>query len=186
MRHIGTVRLESNKLILRRFTKDDANAMFKNYAADLEVTKYLSFEPHASVEVSKEVLSEWISKYDNQDFYIWAIELKENGDEPIGGISVVRQDDATKMVEIGYSIGRKWWNKGITSEALSMLITFFFDEVSVNRIEAHHDPRNIHSGMVMAKCSMQYEGTLRESRINNQGKCDSAVYSILASDIVKK
>ena len=186
MRHLGTVKLESDRLILRQFTKEDANAMFENYAADPEVTKYLSFEPHVSVEVSKEILGEWISKYGNQDFYIWAIVLRENGNEPIGGISVVRQDDATEMVEIGYSIGRKWWHQGITSEALSMIITFFFNEVSINRVEAHHDPRNPHSGMVMAKCGMQYEGTLREARINNQGRCDSAVYSILAKDTARE
>ena len=185
MQHLGTVKLENDRLILRRFTKDDANAMFKNWATDTEVTKYLSFEPHDSIEVSKEVLREWISQYDNQDFYIWAIVLKENGNEPIGGISVVKQDDETEMVQIGYSIGRKWWRQGITSEALSMLITFFFDEVSINRIEARHDPRNPHSGMVMTKCGMQYEGTLREAGINNQGKYDCAMYSILAKDIAR-
>ena len=186
MQHLGTVKLESDRLILRRFTGDDANAMFKNWGTDPEVNKFLTWPVHTSVEVSQEVLREWMSQYDNQDFYAWAIVLKENGDEPIGGISVVKQNDATEMVEIGYSIGRKWWHQGITSEALLMLITFFFEEVSINRIQAKHDTRNPHSGMVMAKCGMQYEGTLREAGVNNQGKCDCVMYSILAKDIIKQ
>ena len=59
------------------------------------------------------------------------------------------------------------------SEDLRMLIAFFFDEVGANRIESRHDPGNPHSGMVMKKCVMKYEGTLRSSDRNNQGICDA-------------
>jgi ribosomal-protein-alanine N-acetyltransferase len=52
----------------------------------------------------------------------------------------------------------------------------------MNRIEARHDPRNHNSGKVMAKCGLKYEGTHRESDWNNQGRCDSAMYAILAKD----
>jgi len=183
MQHLGTKRIETDRLVLRQFTEDDAVAMFKNYANDSEVTRYLSWPAHVSVEVSKGVLNEWISQYDNKNFYVWAIILKENGDEPIGSISVVRHDNKVESVTIGYCIGKKWWQQGITSEALLELIRFFFDEVSINRIEAYHDIRNQNSGKVMAKCGMQYEGTLRETNVNNQGICDMAVYGILSKDM---
>lgn len=77
------------------------------------------------------------------------------------------------MVHIGYCIGRNWWHQGGMSEDLMMLIAFFFDEVGANRIESRHDPGNPHSGMVMKKCGMKYEGTLRSSDRNNQGICDA-------------
>lgn len=68
---------------------------------------------------------------------------------------------------------------GYTSEALKAVIDFFFDEVGADRIEARHDPRNPHSGGVMKKCGMKYEGTLRRSDRNNQGVCDACYYSVL-------
>jgi ribosomal-protein-alanine N-acetyltransferase len=86
------------------------------------------------------------------------------------------------MVHIGYCIGQKWWNQGITSEALGLLIPFFFSEVKINRIEARHDPRNPNSGKVMLKCGLSYEGTMREADWNNQGVCDCACYAVLAKD----
>ena len=61
---------------------------------------------------------------------------------------------------------------------------FLFDVVEVNRIEARHDPRNPHSGNVMKKCGMKFEGTLRSSDWNNQGICDACYYGLLNMDIV--
>ena len=84
-----------------------------------------------------------------KDFYQWAITLKENGEEPIGSISVVSKDDSIEMVHIGYCIGRKWWHRGVTSEALKEVIRFFMEDVQVNRVESRHDPRNANSGKVM-------------------------------------
>jgi len=185
MQNLGTKKLETDRLVLRRFITEDANAMFKNYANDNEVTKYLTWLAHSSVEASKEILNEWISQYDNGEIYIWAIVLKGNADEPIGSISVVRYNEEVEEMDIGYCIGRKWWHQGITSEALSAVIRFLFDEVSVNRIVARHDIRNVHSGKVMTKCGMQYEGTLREAGVSNQGIGDMAIYSILAKDYAK-
>jgi len=86
------------------------------------------------------------------------------------------------MVHVGYCIGRNWWNKGYASESLSELIRFFFEEVGVTCVQSHFDPRNPNSGKVMAKCGMKYEGTLRQSDINNQGICDATYYSILADE----
>jgi ribosomal-protein-alanine N-acetyltransferase len=85
-------------------------------------------------------------------------------------------------MEIGYCIGRSWWNCGITSEALAAVIDFLMDEVGAQRVEACHDPRNPNSGAVMRKCGMQYEGTQRQAGINNSGKCDLCWYAILARD----
>jgi [ribosomal protein S5]-alanine N-acetyltransferase len=87
-----------------------------------------------------------------------------------------------KMVHIGYCIGKKYWNKGITSEALSVLIKFFFEEVGINRIESRHDTNNPNSGKVMEKCGMKYEGLMRQADRNNQGIGDTIYYGILAED----
>lgn len=182
MKHQGTKMLVSDRLILRRFVMDDAQAMYENWASDCEVTRFLMWPTHENVEDSRRILSDWTSQYEKDDFYIWAITIKENGKDPIGSISVVDKNDRIKMARIGYCIGRQWWNQGITSEAFKLIISYLFNEVQVNRIEAGHDPRNPVSGKVMRKCGLQYEGTQREAAWNNQGICDSSIYAILAKE----
>ena len=68
------------------------------------------------------------------------------------------------------------------SEALAELIRFFFKEVGVNRIESMHDPNNPNSGKVMLTCGLQYEGTMRQSDISNQGIVNAARYALLAEE----
>lgn len=186
MNHKGTKRIETKNLILRKFELSDAEAMYKNWANDSEVTKFLTWKPHGNIEVSRDILKSWIDEYENSNFYQWAIVLKSNGDEPIGCISIVRQDEEIGMVHVGYCIGKKWWNRGVTSEALNALIKYFVDEVGANRIESRHDPLNQNSGKVMMKCGLKYEGTMRKADINNQGICDYSMYALLAEEYLRE
>ncbi len=182
MKHCATQRLETDRLILRRYVSEDAAAMYKNWASDKEVTKYLMWPAHSSKEISQRVTDNWVKQYSDDSFYHWAIVLKENGNEPIGDIAVVHMDEKVSSVHIGYCLSKAWWHQGITSEALKAVMDFLFDEVGVNRIESRHDPRNPNSGKVMQKCSMKYEGTLRSSDWNNQGICDACYYALLKSE----
>lgn len=181
MNHLGTVKLETSRLLLRPFNINDANCMYNNWANDDNVTKYLTWKSYQSIDDANFILNEWTKSYDNKDFYQWAIVLKEI-DEPIGSISVVEINEKVNMVTIGYCIGKKWWHKGITSEAFERIIKFLFDEVKVNRIQSRHDVENENSGKVMKKCGLKYEGTLRQSDFNNQGVVDLCMYAILAED----
>lgn len=176
--HKGTHTIETPRLILRRARMEDARPMFDNWASDPEVTKFLTWPAYESADTANIILKIWIEQYEKDDFYQWMIVLKEI-DQPIGSISVVNSNDAVAKAEIGYCIGRKWWHKGIMSEALKAVMDYLFAEVGMNRIEAKHDPNNPNSGGVMKKCGMKYEGTTRESDRNNQGICDSVHYSIL-------
>ena len=106
--------------------------------------------------------------------------------EPIGTISAVDIDEQTEKVHIGYCIGSQWWHCGYTSEALSAIIPFFFEQVGVKRLESQHDPENPNSGSVMKKCGMIYEGTLRKADWNNRGIVDACIYSMLASEYFSK
>jgi ribosomal-protein-alanine N-acetyltransferase len=179
--HRGTQTLETSRLILRKAALQDAEPMFRNWASDPEVTKYLTWPVHSSISVSEMVIGSWVQEYEKVNYYQWMIVLKEL-DEPIGTISVVHQNDRVEEAEIGYCIGRSWWHKGIVSEALNTVVDYLFREVGMNRISARHDPNNPHSGGVMRKCGMKYEGTTRASDRNNQGICDTAIYAILRSE----
>lgn len=113
MKHSGTQRLETDRLVLRRYTRADAAAMYKNWASDAEVTKYLMWPTHTSQEISQSIIEEWISQYSNENYYHWAVILKDNGDEPIGDIAVADMKEDISMAHIGYCIGRAWWHKEI-------------------------------------------------------------------------
>jgi ribosomal-protein-alanine N-acetyltransferase len=181
MNHIGTKNIETNKLILRKFEITDSENMFKNWGSDSNVTKYLSWKTHMNIKDSEEIINLWISNYDDNSVYNWVIELKEIN-EAIGNISVVKLENTNKSCEIGYCIGSKYWNKGITTEAFQNVIDYLFKEVGINRICAKHNIENIASGEVMKKCKMSYEGTLREVQFRNDRFCSLAVYSILKSE----
>ena len=179
--HKGTQTIETPRLILRRARRGDAEPMFRNWASDPKVTKYLTWPTYETVETAYPILDLWISEYEKPNYYQWMIELKELG-EPIGSISAVRQNEKIEEAEIGYCIGSRWWHKGIMTEALSAVIEYLFTQVGMNRIAARHDPNNPHSGGVMRKCGMKYEGTHRACDRNNQGVCDAAQYAILRTE----
>lgn len=181
MNHKGTITLETQRLILRRYMPEDAEAMFRNWVNDPEVTRFLTWRPHGSIDLTRKISLSDISKYDSLSHYQWAIVLKTLN-EPIGGINVVKIDETCKCFEVAYRIGKAWWNQGFASEALSSVIKFLFEQVGANRIAAAHDTRNPNSGKVMLKCGMSYEGTLRQSGYNNQGIYDAACYAILAEN----
>ena len=113
--------LKTSRLILRRYVNEDAAAMYKNWASDSEVTKYLMWQTHSCEAVSQSIINEWLKEYSNDNYYHWAIVLKENGTEPIGDIAVVHINEEVSMMHIGYCIGRDWWHQGITSEAFKAM-----------------------------------------------------------------
>ena len=81
MNHCGTLTLESERLILRRLKVSDAEAVYKNWASDPEVTKFLTWPTHTDVGVSRSTLESWMPLYENESYYHWAITLKETKEE---------------------------------------------------------------------------------------------------------
>lgn len=182
MKHQGTKKIETRRLILRQFTLNDAEPMYRNWASDGEVTRYLTWTPHESVEETKSLLKEWIDDYKKPEKYEWCIELKEIG-EPIGSIGVVGIREKIGAMEIGYCISEAYWNQGITSEAFEAVIAYLTKEVGARRIESRHDTRNPYSGKVMEKCGLKYEGTKIQGDWNNSGICDCAFYGMVLEDV---
>lgn len=181
MEHKGTQILTTDRLILRPFRLSDVQQMYNNWASDPDVTHFLTWPTHTSPDVTRMVLEHWVSSYEKPDYYQWAICLKD-GNEPIGSMAVVHGDFRVARAEIGYCIGKKWWHQGITSEALQAVMDYLFDQVGMNRIEAHHDVNNPRSGLVMQKCGMKQEGVFRDYGYNNQGVCDIVQYALLKKD----
>lgn len=182
--HKGTQSIETERLLLRKFKQSDAEYMFKNWAKDSEVFRFFRRNPHCDLSQTEQIVMEWVNAYTKDNSYNWAIELKEIG-EIIGQISLVDLNEKYFSCEVGFSLGKPFWQKGISTEALKAVISYLFKEIAMNRIEGRHNTLNFASGRVMQKSGMKFEGIMREMDINKNGEfCDLAVYSILKSDLI--
>ena len=171
MKKLSTIKLETKRLILRRFTLDDSYQMYNNWASDDEVTKFMTWPSHINEDVSRSVLNIWVNNYCKDDFYQWGIVIKETN-ELIGSISVVNISE-DENAEVGYCISRKHWNKGITTEAFIRVIEFLFDEVGVKVVSARHDKLNPASGEVMKKCGLVFKKeTISRNNMSSSALCN--------------
>lgn len=178
--HTGTVDIRTERLLLRRFTADDAQAMYSNWASDPSVTDFLTWDPHDSPESTRALLEMWVADYENPDRYNWVIEFDG---EPVGNISVVRINERAEYAEIGYCLSQRCWGKGIMPEAFSAVIDHLFGNVGFHRICAEHDEYNPKSGRVMIKCGMKLEGRRREAWHHRNGEWhDLVCYAIIRGD----
>jgi ribosomal-protein-alanine N-acetyltransferase len=160
LNHSGSKIIETDRLILRPFVMADAEDMFRNWANDPEVTKYLTWAPHGRIEITREILKIWTSAYGKKDYYQWAMVIKETGDL-VGSIGVVSYDDGNEHCEIGYCSAQKAWGKGYMTEALIAMMDYLFETVGFHRISGIHYEGNDASCKVMTKAGMTYEGTKR-------------------------
>lgn len=181
MNHIGTTKIETERLILRSFAIEDADSMFNNWASDNDICKYMRWIQHENKEETKKVLSSWIDSYSKKSFYQWAVTLKGN-DEPIGSIGLFVVNESDLCGDVGYCIGKKYWGQGIMTEALTAVLEFAFETIGFNRIETYHSVNNPASGRVMQKSGMTFEGMARQKYKSMCGFEDSNMYSILKED----
>lgn len=182
--HVGTKEIKTERLLLRKFRPEDAKAMFETWANDERVTKFLTWTPHGSIEVTEFVIGLWLKDYEKGNSYQWAIEFEG---KLIGSIACVSMDENSEHGEIGYCIGYDFWGKGIVTEATKAVIDFLFKEVNLNRIIIEHATKNPASGKVITKCGLTPEGIKREHFKSASGEfLDIASYSILRKEWEKK
>ncbi len=178
----GTKTIKTDRLILRKFKESDAESFFNLVGSDTNVTKYVVWNAHKDVDVTKRAVSKWMEGYKNDYCYYWAIELKDTK-EVIGSISCVHVDTKNETCEMGYVISSREWNKGYATETLKAVVDYLHEE-GFKTIYAEHLSLNPASGRVMEKVGMTYEGTLKNRMIDkNTGKYDDLLsYSISYND----
>ena len=177
--HKGTQPIQTERLLLRRFTVDDAQAMFEHWANDERVTRYLTWIPHESPEATRQLLKLWCAAYDRPDTYNWVMEYEKT---PIGNISVVHFHEKSEYAELGYCMGCAYWNKGLMTESAKAVIDYLFAEIGVNRVEISHAVKNPASGRVAQKCGLTFEGTKREFFKTPAGEfLDISFYGVVKS-----
>lgn len=173
--------LHTERLLLRRMTLDDAEGMFA-YASDPEVTRYVLWDTHRTLEDSKNFLRFAVEGYERGDFGGWGIVHRESG-RFIGTCGLDAGYDAQHArAELGYVLAREFWRRGLTPEAVREVIRFGFERLALNRIEARCIAENHASARVMEKVGMAYEGTMRRREYIKGAYRDMKLYSILREE----
>ena len=172
--------IETDRLLLRRMTMKDAPDIFA-YSRDPEVARHVLWTAQKQLSEAKEYVRFMLRRYRDDLPSSWGVIDKVSG-KLIGTIGYMDYNEENASVEVGYSLAKWMWGKGLMTEALRAVIDYTFDVMDVNRIEAQHELDNPSSGRVMEKCGMVREGLLRQ-RLYNKGKfVDVALYCILHED----
>lgn len=146
----NTPLIKTERLILRKFTKDDIEALF-NILKDVELNTFLPWFPLRSIEETKIFYkNRYETIYKQDKGYAYAICLKEDN-YPIGYINI----DTNEPYDLGYGLRKEFWHKKITSEAAKALIEQAKKD-GIPYITATHDKNNFRSGKVMQKIGMKY------------------------------
>lgn len=152
------ITLETNRLILRPFNIDDAEDIFTMWACDDEVTKYLTWNSHKTIEDTYRILNIWLDQYEKPERLNFALVLKEEN-TLIGGIDVVGYLDSIPV--IGYVLSRKYWNNGYMTEACKCLLNYLFS-LGYNQVRIDAVVDNVGSNKVIQKCGGKLINTVEE------------------------
>lgn len=169
--------IETERLLLRPLTDNDAAEMFKNWTCDERVARYCRWHPHKDIQGTKQLLKMYQNQAENGFDFRWGIELKSNR-ELIGIIDVVNLSSDKKTAEIGYNLAYDYWNNGYATEALSEVINYLFEN-DVDRIIGKHHIDNPASGRVMEKCGMRFVGLSKtQAKFGSDEQCDVKSYEL--------
>ena len=169
--------LETERLQLRKVKSTDVQAIYA-YGSDAEVSRFVTWERHESLQDTEAFLNFVLGKYEKGEVAPWAIEYKPTR-QMIGTVDFVNWKPAGRVAEIGYVLHRDYWGKGIMTEAVKRVIQFGFEQMNLVRIEAVCLPENTGSYRVMEKSGLQYEGTLRKARVIKGQNQDIKMYAII-------
>ncbi len=185
MTHVGTLKIETERLILRQFKYSDDENMLKYWVSHPEIQSLYSEPVYSTKQEVKELLDKYISSYDKNDYYRWAIILKES-DECIGQIAYFLVDSNNHFAEIEYCIGSLFQRKGLATEATKAVIQYGFNKMNLHKVQICHKSINIPSRKVIEKCGLAYEGTLRDFFYQDGRYVDRLYYSILRDEFMGK
>ena len=152
---MNTPTLETERLLLRPFKQEDANEVFECWESDPDVAKYMFWTSHNDIEKTKEWIAFELGQIEKNDWYRFAIVLKETN--KLIGTALIYYEDEVECWEIGYNLGKKYWGKGYTTEAMKKVVAFAVEQLHLLQIVGRYAKENPASGNVMKKLGFEYE-----------------------------
>ena len=154
MINLGTITLETERLILRKFSNDDFLEIFNGYRNQPEFL-YYSNKNSLTLKETKEEVVEIVKKYEQNTYYNWLITLKDSN-KIIGAINLKYNEKFEGML-FSYAIDNRFTNNGYMTEALTCIKNFCFNDLQVSQIIGGCIESNLASKRVMEKCGLEYK-----------------------------
>ena len=177
--------LHTERLLLRRPTVEDANAIFSSYATQEDVTKYLLFPPHKSIQDTLNFIQWSDEQWEKEGRYNFILCSKADERKVIGGAglnmegldgsnepnALLEQKYPEGVARVGFCIAKDEWGKGYATEACRKIIELA-NEVGITKLVAPVHPDNLASISVLEKCGFQEDATASETLVlPNLSKC---------------
>ncbi len=178
--HLSTERLE-----LRMIQVSDYKAVYDAFK-DEAYLRYFGIPSVSSEQDAKRLITDWVKRLDPQTFVRWAIILKENG-QVIGTIGLHTFVNQYKKAAVGYDLRPEYQHQGFVSEALQMIMRYFFEDLGYHRLEATIALQNTPSIAVAERAGFKREGLMRQWMYNcvYEEFYDAYIYAILDTDYLE-
>lgn len=176
--NIGTITLETERLLLRKFQYSDCDDMLEYWIGDENIQSMYGEPTYKTYSALKPLLDKYISSYKDNYYYRWAI-VKKKSDICIGQIALFYVNTKNHCCELEYCLGSDFHRKGYMTEAVNKILEFCFKEANFHRVQVSHKDINKPSKGVISKCGFKYEGTFRDYFYFNNKYQDRLYYSLL-------
>jgi ribosomal-protein-alanine N-acetyltransferase len=147
-------RLETGRLILRQISADDRLGIFRNFS-DPEVAKWFFEEPYTRMEQVDEIIQAFSSEFEQGKGLTWAIALK--GSHVFVGTCGYGEVELGARGEIGFDLAKGYWGRGLMSEALGAIVSYGFEVLGLDKVEAHTYSANARAIRLLEKLGFRLE-----------------------------
>ena len=169
--------LGADRLSLRHLTAADADDIFAIFS-DPEVMRYWSAVPMGTIEEATAYIAHIHYSLRRRELFQWGISLTGSG-RIIGTCTLLSVSAPHQRAEIGFAMGCDHWGRGLAREAVTTVITFAFDRLSLHRLEADVDPRNDRSLRLLERLGFSREGSLRARYVVGGERQDAVLLGLL-------
>lgn len=170
--------LTTGRLLLRKLTPHDANAMFF-LRSNEDVLRFLGKEPAKSISEAEEFIGKINKSIGENESILWGIAFLPEPSAIIGTICLWNFQKENYRGEIGYVLHPGHWRKGIMKEAIGRVVDYGFDNLNLHSIGALLSSENIASSAVLESTGFVKEGHLKESFCFRGEFEDTLIYSRL-------
>lgn len=166
-------KLESERLILRRYKETDIDIIYE-MINDNRMCKYIKY-PKVTKEQELECIRKWIYEADESLKERWIIEIKDKH-IIVGEISVSKVFEKHNYCNVGYSIRYDYWGNGFATEALTVVTDYLLNNRGYNLVECSCNELNTQSSKVMLKAGFKKDGYIANRRLNQNGTYSGVEY----------
>jgi RimJ/RimL family protein N-acetyltransferase len=173
----GTVELWTEQLILRRYTMEDAEPLYRRLGSDPAMYEYSGWNPYATLEMAQETVRRFIESYDDEHSYSWVMDVDDVLAGTIGAYDY-KCDPAGKsdQIEVGYSVVQAWQGRGLATAALTKVLEYLTENEGISCVTAWCAAENIASQRVLEKSGMHLVQTEKNGIATGGKTYDKLIY----------